>query len=40
MDFNDWIIAYDAHSRNVPLVTFDKTLPEIYKKLGVQVIEV
>ena len=24
-DFNDWIIAFDAHSRNIPLVTFDKT---------------
>ena len=39
-DFNDWIIAYDAHSRNVPLVTFDKTLSKKCKKLGVQVIEV
>ncbi len=35
-DFNDWIIAYDVHSRNVPLVTFDKIL----QKLGVQVIEI
>lgn len=39
-DFNDWIIAFDAHSRNVPLVTFDKTLSTKCKKLGVQVIEI
>ncbi len=39
-DFNDWIIAFDAHSRNVPLVTFDKTLSKKCKKLGVQVIEI
>lgn len=38
-DFNDWIIAYDAHSRNIPLVTFDKTLSKKCKNLGVQVIE-
>ena len=25
-DFNDWIIAFDAHSRNIPLVTFDVVL--------------
>ncbi len=39
-DFNDWIIAFDAHSRNVPLVTFDKTLSKKCKRLGVQVIEI
>ncbi|MDS0257510.1 PIN domain-containing protein [Thermoplasmatales archaeon AK] len=39
-DFNDWIIAFDAHSRNVPLATFDKTLSKKCKKLGVQVIEI
>ena len=38
-DFNDWIIAFDAHSRNIPLVTFDKTLSKKCKNLGVQVIE-
>ncbi len=38
-DFNDWIIAFDAHARNVPLVTFDKTLSKKCMKLGVQVIE-
>ncbi len=39
-DFNDWIIAFDARSRNVPLVTFDKTLSKKCKKLGVEVIEI
>ncbi len=39
-DFNDWIIAYDAYSRKVPLVTFDKTLYNKCKKLGIQVIEI
>ena len=39
-DFNDWIIAYDAYSRNVPLVTFDKILYNKCKKLGIQVIEI
>ena len=39
-DFNDWIIAFDALSRNVPLVTFDKTLSKKCKKLGVEVIEI
>ena len=38
-DFNDWIIAHDAHSRNVPLVTFDIALSNKCKKLGIQVIE-
>jgi predicted nucleic acid-binding protein len=38
--FNDWIIAYDAYSRNVPLVTFDKILQKKCKKLGIQVIEI
>ena len=38
-DFNGWIIAYDADSRNVPLVTFDKTLSEKCKKLGIRVID-
>ena len=38
-DFNDWIIAYDAHLKSVPLVTFDKTLSKKCKKLGIQVIE-
>ena len=38
-DFNDWIIAYDAHSRNIPLATFDKALSEKCKKLGIEVIE-
>ena len=28
-DFNDWIIVFEAHSRDVPLVTFDKTLSEM-----------
>ena len=32
-DFNDWIIAYDVHSRNVPLVTFDKILQKKCKSL-------
>ena len=39
-EFNDWIIAYDAYSRNVPLVTFDKILQKKCKKLGIQVIEI
>jgi predicted nucleic acid-binding protein len=39
-DFNDWIIAYDAFSRNVPLVTFDKVLHNKCKKLGIQVVEI
>ena len=39
-DFNDWIIAYDAHSRNIPLATFDKVLQKKCKKLGIQVIEI
>ena len=39
-DFNDWIIAYDAFSRNVPLATFDKILQKKCKKLGIQVIEI
>ena len=38
--FNDWIIAYDAYSRKVPLVTFDKILQKQCKKLGIQVIEI
>ena len=38
-DFNDWIIAFDAHSRNIPIVTFDKTLSKKCKNLGVKVIE-
>ncbi|OWP56751.1 MAG: hypothetical protein B2I17_03945 [Thermoplasmatales archaeon B_DKE] len=38
-DFNDWIIAYDAHSRNIPLITFDKTLTKECKKIGIEVIE-
>ena len=39
-DFNDWIIAYDAYSRKVPLATFDKILQKKCKKLGIQVIEI
>ena len=39
-DFNDWIIAFDAHSRNIPLVTFDKTLSKRCKDLGIKVIEI
>ncbi|MGP6208052.1 PIN domain-containing protein [Cuniculiplasma sp. SKW3] len=39
-DFNDWIIAYDAYSRNIPLVTFDKILYNKCKKLSIQVIEI
>ncbi len=38
-DFNDWIIAYDAHSRNVPLATFDKTLSKRCKRLGMDMID-
>ena len=38
--FNDWIIAYDAYSRKVPFVTFDKILQKKCKKLGIQVIEI
>ncbi len=38
-DFNGWLIAYDAHSRNIPLMTFDKTLSTKCKKLGIEVIE-
>lgn len=38
-DLNDWIIAYDAHSRRVPLATFDRTLSRKCQKLGIQVIE-
>ena len=38
-DFNDWIIAFDAFSRNLPLVTFDKTLKMKCKKLDINVIE-
>ena len=37
-DFNDWIIVFEAHSRDVPLVTFDKTLSKKCKKLGIKVI--
>ena len=39
-DFNDWIIAYEAHSRKVPLITFDKILYNKCKRLGIQVIEI
>ena len=39
-DFNDWIIAYDSYSRNIPLATFDKILQKKCKKLGIQVIEI
>ena len=39
-DFIDWIIAFDAHSRNIPLATFDKVLQNKCKKLGIQVIEI
>ena len=39
-DFNEWIISYDAHSRNVSLATFDNSLSEKCKKLGVRVIGV
>ena len=39
-DFNDWIIAFEASSRNEPLETFDKTLSKKCKKLGVEVIEI
>ena len=38
-DFNDWIITYDAHSRNIPLITFDITLSKKCKKLDIGVIE-
>jgi len=38
-DFNDWIIAYDAYSRNVPLVTFDKNLSKKCKLVGISVID-
>lgn len=38
-DLNDWIITYDAHSRNLPLVTFDKKLSKKCKMLGIDVIE-
>lgn len=38
-DFNDWILAYDAYSRNVPLVTFDKNLSKKCKWAGINVIE-
>ena len=38
-DFNDWIIAYDALSRNAPLVTFDKKLSKQCKKIGIEIIE-
>ena len=39
-DFKDWIIAFEAHSRNIPLVTFDKTLFKKCKELGIKVIEI
>jgi len=39
IDFNDWIIAYDAFSRKVPLATFGKILYSKCKKFGIQVIE-
>ena len=38
-DFNNWIIAYDAYSWNIPLVTFDKILYNKCRKLGIQVTE-
>jgi predicted nucleic acid-binding protein len=38
-DFNDRIISYDAHSTNVPLVKFNKTLSKKCKLLGIYVIE-
>ena len=37
IDFNDWIIAYDAFSRKVPLATFGKILYSKCKKFGIQV---
>ena len=39
-EFNDWIIALDANSRNIPLVTFDRVLQRKCKKLGIRVIEI
>ncbi len=39
-EFNDWIIAHDANSRNIPLVTFDRVLQRKCKKLGIRVIEI
>ena len=39
-DFNDWIIAYDSYSRNIPLVTFDKVLQRKCKKIGIQIVEI
>jgi hypothetical protein len=39
-DFTDWIITYDAHSRKIPLVTFDKILYKKCKKFDIQVIEI
>ncbi len=34
-EFNDWIIAHDINSRNIPLVTFDRVLQRKCKKLGI-----
>ena len=39
-EFNDWIIAHDINSRNIPLVTFDRVLQRKCKKLGIRVIEI
>ncbi len=38
-DLNDWIIAYDAFSRNAPLATFDKALSRKCKKIGIEIID-
>ena len=38
-EFNDWIIAYDAHFRSIPLATFDVSLSRKCKRLGIKVAE-
>ncbi|MCL6090934.1 MAG: PIN domain-containing protein [Candidatus Thermoplasmatota archaeon] len=35
-EFNDWIIAYEAGTRKIPLVTFDKDLIKRCDKIGIE----
>lgn len=38
-DFNDWIIAFDAYSRKIPIATFDRNLEKQCKKSGIEILE-
>ncbi|MHB1493702.1 MAG: PIN domain-containing protein [Thermoplasmataceae archaeon] len=35
-EFNDWIIAYEAGMRKIPLATFDKDLIKRCNKVGIE----